>query len=178
MAAARWRERRGAALVALAPSMIGWAMLSMLPDSDVIGFSFGIPYESIWGHRGATHSFAFALLVGAAVAVVVPPSPRLPRAGGRRWAPAWPAGLLAGLVVCSHGLLDSLTDGGRGVALLWPFTAHRYFAPWHPIPVSPIGFGLLSSFGMRVALHELLLFAPLFAYALWPRRARRRACAV
>jgi inner membrane protein len=168
MAAARWRERRGEALVALAPSMMGWAMLSMLPDSDVIGFSFGIPYESIWGHRGATHSFAFALLVGAAVTLAV----------RRRRTPAWPTGLLAGLVVCSHGLLDSLTDGGRGIALLWPFTAHRYFAPWHPIPVSPIGFGLLSSFGMRVAMHELLLFAPLFAYAIWPRRARRRAYAV
>ena len=29
--------------------------------------------------------------------------------------------LFATAVVASHGLLDTLTDGGRGVALLWPF---------------------------------------------------------
>jgi inner membrane protein len=167
MAAARWRERRGAALVTLAPSMGAWALLSMLPDADVMGFSFGIPYTSVWGHRGVTHSFAFALMVGTAAAL----------AARRRRAPALPTGILAALVVSSHGLLDTLTDGGRGIALLWPFTDRRYFAPWHPIPVSPIGLGLLTRFGMRVALHEMLLFAPVFAYAIWPRRARNRAYA-
>jgi len=159
MAAGRWRARSGARAV-LPLSMIGWALLSMLPDSDVIGFSFGIPYESVWGHRGVTHSFAFALLVGGIVALVA----RARRAAAGRM------GVLACLVVTSHGLLDTLTDGGHGIALLWPFTDRRYFAPWNPIPVSPIGLGLLSSFGVRVAAHELLLFAPLFAYALWPRR--------
>ena len=159
MAAARWRARRGAQ-VELALSMVGWALLSMLPDSDVIGFSLGVSYDSVWGHRGVTHSFAFALLVGGVVALVA-------RA---RHAPAVRTGVLASLVVTSHGLLDTLTDGGRGIALLWPFTDHRYFAPWHPIPVSPIGLGLLSSYGARVAAHELLLFAPVFAYAMWPRR--------
>lgn len=39
----------------------------------------------------------------------------------------------------SHGLLDMLTDGGRGVAWLWPLTAERFAAPWRPIAVSPIG---------------------------------------
>jgi inner membrane protein len=163
MAAARWRERRGAALATLAPSMGGWALLSMLPDSDVIGFSFGIPYTSIWGHRGVTHSFVFALFVGTVVAALA----------YRRRASALSTGILAALVVVSHGLLDTLTDGGRGIALLWPFTDRRYFAPWHPIPVSPIGLGLLSQFGVRVALHEMLLFAPVFAYAVWPRRGKR-----
>src|SRR6187401_1404865 len=103
MAAARWRARRGAQ-VELALSMVGWALLSMLPDSDVIGFSFGIPYDSVWGHRGVTHSFAFALLVGGLVALVT-------RARHRA---AVRTGVLASLVVTSHGLLDTLTDGGRG----------------------------------------------------------------
>jgi inner membrane protein len=155
-------------MATLAPSMAGWALLSMLPDSDVIGFSFGIPYTSIWGHRGVTHSFAFALVVGAAVALLV----------RRRRGAAFPTALLAALVVMSHGLLDTLTDGGRGIALLWPFTDRRYFAPWHPIPVSPIGMGLLTRFGMQVAMHEMLLFAPLFAYAVWPRREKRPAPAM
>jgi membrane-bound metal-dependent hydrolase YbcI (DUF457 family) len=45
------------------------------------------------------------------------------------------------LFVCalSHPLLDALTNGGRGVALLSPFSNHRYFFPWRPIEVSPIG---------------------------------------
>ncbi len=168
MATARWRERRGTALAALTPSMGGWALLSMLPDSDVIGFSFGISYESVWGHRGVTHSFVFAAAVGAVAAFVA----------HRRRASPVPAGILAALVVASHGLLDTLTDGGRGIALLWPFTDRRFFAPWHPIPVSPIGFGLLTPFGVRVALHELLLFAPLFANAVWPRAGGHRSYAV
>ena len=35
---------------------------AIIPDADVIGFSFDIPYQSFWGHRGFTHSFVFALL--------------------------------------------------------------------------------------------------------------------
>ena len=32
-----------------------------------------------------------------------------------------------------------MTNGGRGVAFLSPFSNHRYFLPWRPIRVSPIG---------------------------------------
>lgn len=38
----------------------------------------------------------------------------------------------------SHGLLDTLTNGGLGIALLWPFSDERYFAPAQVIQVSPI----------------------------------------
>lgn len=31
-----------------------------------------------------------------------------------------------------------LTDGGKGIALLWPFDGARMFAPFRPIEVSPI----------------------------------------
>ena len=168
MAAARWRERRAVALPALASSMAGWALLSMLPDADVLGFSFGIPYGSILGHRGISHSIAFALVVAAAVALTM----RRAGASVRR------TGILAAVVVISHGLLDTLTDGGHGVALFWPLSDHRFFAPWRPIPVSPIGFGLLTRYGVNVALHELVLFAPLFAYAMWPRPRARHASVV
>jgi inner membrane protein len=80
---------------------------------------------------------------------------------------------LVAAVVGSHGLLDALTDGGLGAALFWPFDESRHFAPWTPIPVSPIGLRVLSPYGLSVALHELVLFFPLFAYALWPRRGSR-----
>ena len=39
-----------------------WSALSMLPDADVIGFSFGVRYGDPWGHRGATHSLTFAFV--------------------------------------------------------------------------------------------------------------------
>lgn len=35
----------------------------MLPDTDVIGLSFGIKYESVWGHRGFSYSFVFSILL-------------------------------------------------------------------------------------------------------------------
>ena len=35
-----------------------------LPDLDVVTFSFGIPYAADLGHRGFSHSLAFAALVG------------------------------------------------------------------------------------------------------------------
>jgi inner membrane protein len=43
------------------------------------------------------------------------------------------------LATASHGLLDAMTDGGLGVAFFSPFATTRYFLPWRPILVSPIG---------------------------------------
>jgi inner membrane protein len=136
-----------------------WSALSFLPDADVVGFLAGVQYGDEWGHRGATHSFAFALAVGVVAGVAA--------LAVRR--PAIRTGIAATLVVASHALLDTLTDGGLGCALFWPFDLTRYFAPWTPIPVSPIGLGILSPYGMYVVAAELLLFAPLLWFALRPR---------
>jgi inner membrane protein len=145
------------------PALLFWSALSMLPDADVIGFAFGIPYEAPWGHRGATHSFAFAAMVGVAVAAV---APWFRRPGVR-------TGAIAAAVVASHALLDTLTDGGLGCALFWPFDLTRYFAPWRPIPVSPIGLYFVSPQGLFVAVVELILFAPLLVWALRRSSASR-----
>jgi inner membrane protein len=134
--------------------------LSFLPDVDVVGFALGIPYGAPLGHRGAAHSIAFALALGGLVGLA---------AAWWRLAPSVVA-VTAALVVASHGLLDALTDGGRGVALLWPFTADRYFAPWRPIPVAPIGPRIFSRAGFSLMAYEALLFAPLWLLAAWPRR--------
>ena len=40
------------------------------------------------------------------------------------------------VAMASHGVLDALTDGGRGVGFLIPFSSERFFFPWRPIPVS------------------------------------------
>ena len=102
---------------------------------------------------------AFAAALGCVVGVL---SPRFGR-------PAVRTGLMATAVVASHALLDTLTDGGLGCALFWPFDLTRYFAPWTPLPVSPIGLGYLSPYGLFVATVEMVVFAPLLIYALMPR---------
>ena len=119
-------------------------LCAVLPDADVIGFRFGISYADAFGHRGFSHSLAFALLMGCAgfgVATV---------------------GLLA---VSSHILLDAMTNGGLGVAAFWPFDQTRYFCDWRPIRVSPFGLkGLLSQRGLSVMLSELRwVWAPCLA---------------
>jgi inner membrane protein len=43
-----------------------WGLIivcSILPDIDSIGFLMGVPYESLWGHRGITHSLIFAAIL-------------------------------------------------------------------------------------------------------------------
>jgi inner membrane protein len=144
----------------LAVAMVAFAALSMLPDIDVIGFRFGVSYGDPWGHRGATHSFVFALFVGLFAALVA-------RA---LKLPVLRTALFAGVTVVTHGLLDTLTDGGLGAELLWPFSTERFFAPWQPLPVAPIGTHMLSPRGLYVVAFEAVCFSPLFIFATFPRR--------
>jgi inner membrane protein len=136
--------------------MFVFSVLSMLPDSDVVAFALRVPYSAPFGHRGATHSFAFAALVGLGAWLV---------RRDRRTA------LFVALTVATHPLLDALTDGGLGVALLFPLRNTRYFAPFTPLPVAPIGAHMLSARGLYVVLVEAVVFLPCWLYALWPRSA-------
>jgi inner membrane protein len=122
------------------------ALCAVLPDADVLAFFFGIPYGSMFGHRGLTHSLVFALFT--ALAVVWTCFRRRPRRAALV--------LFFFLATASHPLLDMLTDGGRGVALLAPFSAERFFFPFRPIRVSPIGPGFFSERGLAVISSELL----------------------
>jgi inner membrane protein len=141
-----------------------WSGLSLLPDADVVGFRLGVRYADTWGHRGATHSFAFAIGVGILVWIVA----RLANL------PAVRTSVIAVVVVTSHAILDTFTDGGLGCALLWPFSNERFFAPWTPIPVAPIGRAFLSGEGVRIAAFELVAFSPFLLYAIWPAIPSRR----
>jgi inner membrane protein len=160
MAASRVYRRRQIARWSLPASMLVWSILSFLPDTDVIGYFAGVAYDSPFGHRGATHSFLFAGTLGM-VALVTAKMLKVP---------AVRTALFVSAVVASHPILDTMTNGGRGCALLWPFDDTRYFAPWNPIPVAPIGLYFFSRYGMMVAAAELALFSPVFLFALWPRR--------
>ena len=50
-----------------------WLLLGMacavVPDVDVLGFHYGIHYGDLLGHRGITHSLAFALVLAVVIAV-------------------------------------------------------------------------------------------------------------
>jgi len=144
-------------------------LCSLVPDIDVIGFRFGIRYGDFWGHRGFTHSLVFAILLASAAAALV--LWRLPRGVSRL--SVWIYFLLA---TVSHGVLDAMTDGGLGVAFFSPFDNRRYFLPWRPIRVSPIGFAhFFTSRGLAVLQSELLwVWLPAGLLAAFALALRRR----
>ncbi len=147
-------------------AVLGWSALALSPDADIVGFVLGVPYGDAWGHRGATHSLALAVLVGV-LSLFIAPTVRMRRV---------PLMLLTMCVLASHGLLDTLTDGGLGVALGWPWSTERLFAAWRPIPVAPIGAALFSRRGLYCGVVELVQFFPMWGGALiagwWRRRGR------
>jgi inner membrane protein len=122
------------------------AVCAMLPDLDVISFVFRLSYASMLGHRGITHSILFAILLGAAVSFLFP----------KENITRWKLALYFSAVTASHPFLDMLTNGGLGVALLAPFSNERFFFPWRPVQVSPIGLGFFSERGLTVILSELI----------------------
>src|SRR5438067_311616 len=66
------------------PARLWWAgaLCAVLPDADVVGIYAGVPLGSVFGHRGLTHSLAFA----AALAAVLTPLLLAHGAGrGRLW---------------------------------------------------------------------------------------------
>src|SRR4051812_21407749 len=113
------------------------AILSMLPDADVIGFRFGVHYGDLLGHRGLTHSLSFAAVVAFLAIVLMKVNER-----AFDLAKLWAVLFVA---IASHGVLDAMTSGGLGVAFLSPFSNERYFFSWRPIRVSPIGIGRFFS---------------------------------
>ncbi|MCB0274623.1 MAG: metal-dependent hydrolase [Calditrichaeota bacterium] len=145
-------------------------ILPVLPDLDVISFQFGIPYEHFWGHRGFTHSLAFAALLGVLTTLLF--FGRL----GLGWSRMGGLMLYFFLITASHGVLDALTRGGLGIAFFSPFDNGRYFFPWRPIKVSPIGLkAFLSGWGARTLLSELLwVWLPLTAVLLMVKALLKR----
>jgi len=127
--------------------LVAGLLASILPDLDVLAFRLHIPYSHVLGHRGFSHSLLFALgLATLAVAgVSLLRSSRLL------------AFIFVGLAALSHPLLDMITNGGLGVALWWPWSSTRVFAPWQVIEVSPLSLHrLLGPRGIAVIESELL----------------------
>lgn len=125
------------------------AICAIIPDADVFLRSFGVERGSLFSHRGFTHSIFFAALFGGFVALIAHKFLKT----GISYAKLF---VFFALATFSHPFLDMLTDGGSGVALLAPFSNERFFLPFRPIEVSPIGLGFFSRRGIEVILSEIV----------------------
>jgi len=154
MASAFGHAMLGATLGALIlPTRRQWplwalaAACAVLPDADALGYKLGVPYESLWGHRGLTHS----LLAAAVVAVLGTVALRARGTSVRSGRLA----MLLFLATASHGVLDAMTTGGLGVAFFSPWDLQRFFFGFRPIRVSPIGIkAFFGGRGLRVLASE------------------------
>ncbi len=123
---------------------------TIISDIDVLAFNFGIPYEAPFGHRGFTHSILFAALWATLLMFI------FGKLNKKTW---W---IVIFLSTISHGVLDAMTSGGKGVGFFIPFYNERYFFSFREIVVSPIGIErFFSERGVKVLFSELkYIFIP------------------
>lgn len=132
------------------------AAAAILLDLDAVGWLFGRGDAAfLGGHRGLTHSLAFA---GVLAVVLVALLYREPVAHAK-----WRLRLCLFLAIASHGALDALTTYGAGIKFLAPFSAERFKSPWQPIDA---------------ILPEVIgIWLPMTAIILYRRRTRNRRTA-
>ncbi len=127
---------------------IAGALCAAAPDLDKIGLMLGVPYGSMFGHRGFTHSIFFAAVAALIVTAIV-------TGRGHEDVSPLTLGAYLFLATASHGVLDAMTNGGHGVALFAPFSNARLFLPWRPIRVAPLSVAaMLTRRGLEVVLSE------------------------
>jgi inner membrane protein len=124
------------------------AASSVIPDLDVVGFSFGIRYGDFLDHRAFGHSLLFAAILAISATLLLPDGSARLHSLFVLWAYLF-------LATASHGFLDAMTDGGLGVAFFARFGNERYFLPWTPVHVALIG--LFRFFSIRG--HSIFLSA-------------------
>jgi inner membrane protein len=148
--------------------LITGVVCAVIPDIDAIGRPFyGVAgdLQSLGGHRGFTHSLAFAALLG-----LFAPLATLGRA---RWdGYRLLFGVFIALATVSHGLLDTTTSIGAvhdGVQFLSPFSSRQFTISRHLIhgPFSELFYVFLP----LLALTRLIWYR---RGILWPRRRRER----
>jgi inner membrane protein len=144
--------------------LVAFATFALLPDFDVLLLALGAPDAGAVGHRGASHSLAFAVVIGLLAAL----------AARRLGWPVMRTAVIGTLAVASHAALDLLAEGGRGLPLLWPLSHARFASPWRLLPDAPRGLRIVSRYGLTDLAIEFAVFFPVTLYALWPRLADGR----
>ena len=145
--------------------ILALALVSCAADLDLVLLLFGDESNSIWGHRGFTHSLAAGAVVAGVFALV---ARRWGTGSGRAW-------ILGFLVFGTHLVLDCMNVGTKGVPWLWPLSSTYHALPWRPIPAVISAHDFLSWRGVPVLLAELVIFSPAFVYGLWGTFDRRRS---
>lgn len=139
------------------PLVLAMVFAAMAPDLDGLMHPlFNVAKESIYGHRGFTHSLFAALLVGALSAAF------------HRHLKVQPltAAVAVGASMASHGLMDMMTSSGKPVAYLWPLTSLRIFADWRPLPGTPNAPSFIREVLSRIVPETLHIILPLFVAAI------------
>ncbi|MGY6276325.1 metal-dependent hydrolase [Methylomonas sp. MgM2] len=140
---------------------------SVIPDLDIVGAAFGIPFEHAMGHRGFLHSPVFGLALALTSLGV--------------WRKLGPSkSMVFGVIslsAMSHGLLDAATHGGIGVAFLSPFSNERFLLPWRPIPAVPTELTqMIGLEGLAVVAAEIMwIWIPCLIIIMCFRLLRRKA---
>ncbi len=143
-------------------------LCATLADIDVIAFKLGIPYGNAFGHRGFTHSILFAVILGVSITFIFYGKNFLSKKG---------LVLISFFTLCaiSHDILDAMTNGGLGIGFFIPWDEARYFLPWRPIEVSPIGIRHFSEKAVRIIKNEMIWIGiPCLVYFLIMSVMRRK----
>lgn len=130
--------------------------LPIVPDFDYFGLLLNVPYPSLFGHRGFTHSIFFSLIFAGIAALVIE----------KKSMKKYFRFIFYFVTMMTHGLLDALTNGGLGVAFFSPFNKLRYFFFWTPIEVSPFAHHFLTHRGFIVLISEFYWVGLLCAFLL------------
>ena len=112
-------------------------------------YYLGVPYESFWGHRGIFHSIFAAIFLSFITNYLL--LRKIDKLFSLSW---WKSYSLLSIIAISHSVLDALTNGGHGIAFFAPFDNTRYFFPWRPLQVSPMGISFFGPKGLKVVLSE------------------------
>jgi inner membrane protein len=144
---------------------------AVAPDLDIVVVWMGANYLGMFGHRGFMHSISFAAALAALLSYGVFSSPRWRELRFRAGIAFFAAGV-------SHGILDAMMSGGRGVAFFAPFSPGRFHLPIRPIRASPLtSYIFLREGGIRVSGSEIAwIWVPatlLFVLATWFWRRRK-----
>ena len=135
-------------------------LAAMAPDLDgLMRPLLGVARDSIYGHRGFSHSLFVALAFGALAAACHRQLKVRPLA----------AAVVVAASMASHGLMDMMTNSGKPVAYLWPLTSLRMFADWRPFPGTPHAPSFLREVSSRVSPEIVHILLPLFGAALLVR---------
>lgn len=159
-----------AAAVAVSRPLAHWrlvafaAVAAMAPDLDAIANPlFGLQANSIYSHRGFTHSLFVAMGAGIFAAAI---HRRL------RVRPLTAAAVVGG-AMATHGLMDMMTDSGSPVAILWPLSSTRLYADWRPIHGGELELShLATQLPPRLEAELWQLILPMFAVVIAIRGCR------